>query len=155
MIGIGSIFGSGRLFGAGTAAQVAGPAALVAWVIGAVFIGMIAMSYAEVGAAYPIPGGMARYGAISHGPVLGFITGWAVWIAVASLIPIESIAATQYMSSWTFGWARDLVDAGSHRLTGFGMAVALVLTVVLWLSCYWSWTSPSSRPWPSSRTSGP
>ncbi|MGO4457169.1 APC family permease [Streptomyces sp. M-16] len=138
MIGVGSIFGSGWLFGAGTAAQVAGPAALVAWVIGAVFIGMIAMTYAEVGAAYPIPGGMARYGALSHGPVLGFITGWAVWIAVASLIPIESIAATQYMSSWSFGWAGDLVDAGSHELTAFGMAVALALTVLLWLSCYWS-----------------
>lgn len=138
MIGVGSIFGSGWLFGAGTAAQVAGPAALVAWVIGAVFIGMIAMSYAEVGAAYPIPGGMARYGAISHGPVLGFITGWAVWIAVASLIPIESIAATQYISSWSFGWAQGLVDAGSHQLTASGMAVALALTFLLWLSCYWS-----------------
>ncbi|WCD88792.1 Aspartate-proton symporter [Streptomyces xanthophaeus] len=138
MIGIGSIFGSGWLFGAGTAAQVAGPAALVAWVIGAVFIGMIAMSYAEVGAAYPIPGGMARYGSISHGPVLGFITGWAVWIAVASLIPIESIAATQYMSSWSFGWTQGLVDARSHQLTGSGMGVALLLTVLLWLSCYWS-----------------
>ncbi|MER7763671.1 APC family permease [Streptomyces sp. NPDC097619] len=138
MIGIGSIFGSGWLFGAGTAAQVAGPAALVAWVIGAVFIGMIAMSYAEVGAAYPIPGGMARYGHLSHGPVLGFVTGWAVWIAVASLIPIESIAATQYMSSWSFGWAQDLVDARNHQLTGFGMGVALLLTVLLWLSCYWS-----------------
>ncbi|WP_424211668.1 APC family permease [Streptomyces sp. BI20] len=138
MIGIGSIFGSGWLFGAGTAAQVAGPAALVAWVIGAVFIGMIAMSYAEVGAAYPIPGGMARYGHLSHGPVLGFVTGWAVWIAVASLIPIESIAATQYMSSWSFGWAKDLVDPASHHLTGSGMVVALLLTVLLWLSCYWS-----------------
>ena len=59
MIGLGSIFGSGWLFGAGQAAQVAGPAALVAWVIGAVFIGMIAMSYAEVGAAYPSPGAPA------------------------------------------------------------------------------------------------
>ncbi|MFF2926380.1 APC family permease [Streptomyces celluloflavus] len=138
MIGIGSIFGSGWLFGAGAAAQVAGPAALVAWVIGAVFIGMIAMSYAEVGSAYPIPGGMARYGHISHGPVLGFITGWAVWIAVASLIPIESIAATQYMASWNFGWAQGLVDPGSNQLTTAGMGVAMLLTVALWLTCYWS-----------------
>lgn len=136
MIGIGSIFGSGWLFGAGTAAQVAGPAALAAWVIGAVFIGMIAMSYAEVGAAYPIPGGMARYGHLSHGPVLGFVTGWAVWIAVASLIPIESIAATQYMASWGFDWAQSLVEAGS--LTASGIGVALLLTVALWLTCYWS-----------------
>ncbi|MGH4028985.1 APC family permease [Actinomycetota bacterium Odt1-20B] len=136
MIGLGSIFGSGWLFGAGKAAQVAGPAALVAWVIGAVFIGMIAMSYAEVGAAYPLPGSMARFGSISHGPVLGFITGWAVWIAIAALIPIESIAGTQYMSSWNFGWARGLVSEGS--LTGTGMAMALVLTVALWLACYWS-----------------
>ncbi|MGW7245399.1 APC family permease [Streptomyces decoyicus] len=138
MIGIGSIFGSGWLFGAGAAAQVAGPAALVAWVIGALFIGMIAMSYAEVGSAYPIPGGMARYGHLSHGPVLGFLTGWAVWIATASLIPIESIAATQYMTSWSFDWAKGLVDPATHQLTLSGTAVALVLTLALWLTCFWS-----------------
>ncbi|SEM59379.1 Amino acid transporter [Streptacidiphilus jiangxiensis] len=138
MIGIGSIFGSGWLFGAGSAAQVAGPAAIVAWVLGAVFMGLIAMSYAEVGAAYPIPGGMARYGHISHGPVLGFLTGWAVWLAVAALIPIESIAATQYMSSWNFGWAHALFDDGAHQLTFAGQGVALVLTVALWLVCFWS-----------------
>ncbi|MER5784256.1 APC family permease [Streptomyces mobaraensis] len=136
MIGLGSIFGSGWLFGAGQAAQVAGPAALVAWVIGAIFIGMIAMSYAEVGAAYPLPGAMARFGSISHGPVLGFVTGWAVWIATASLIPIESIAGTQYMASWNFGWARGLVEDGHLTATGIGMA--LLLTVALWLACYWS-----------------
>ncbi|GES27678.1 amino acid:proton symporter [Streptomyces angustmyceticus] len=138
MIGIGSIFGSGWLFGAGSAAQVAGPAAVVAWVIGVIFIGMIAMSYAEVGSAYPIPGGMARYGHLSHGPVLGFLTGWAVWIATASLIPIESIAATQYMTSWSFGWAQGLVDPATHQLTLSGTAVALVLTLALWLTCFWS-----------------
>lgn len=138
MIGIGSIFGSGWLFGAGAAAQVAGPAALVAWVIGVVFIGMIAMSYAEVGSAYPIPGGMARYGHLSHGPVLGFLTGWAVWIATASLIPIESIAATQYMTSWSFDWAKGLVGPATHQLTLSGTAVALVLTLALWLTCFWS-----------------
>ncbi|MCP3757180.1 APC family permease [Streptomyces sp. TBY4] len=136
MIGLGSIFGSGWLFGAGQAAAVAGPAAIIAWVIGAVFIGMIAMSYAEVGAAYPLPGSMARFGTISHGPVLGFITGWAVWIAIAALIPIESIAGTQYMSSWNFGWAKGLVENGG--LTTSGMAMALFLTVALWLACYWS-----------------
>ncbi|WP_438828368.1 APC family permease [Streptomyces hesseae] len=136
MIGLGSIFGSGWLFGAGQAAQVAGPAALVAWVIGAIFIGMIAMTYAEVGAAYPLPGAMARFGSISHGPVLGFITGWAVWIATASLIPIEAIAGTQYMSSWSFGWAKGLVSGGS--LTATGIATALILTFALWLACYWS-----------------
>ncbi|SDJ73867.1 APC family permease [Streptomyces indicus] len=136
MIGLGSIFGSGWLFGAGTAASVAGPAAIIAWVIGAVFIGMIAMSYAEVGAAYPLPGSMARFGAISHGPVLGFMTGWACWIAIAALIPIESIASTQYMASWNFGWAKGLVENGGLSTTGMGMA--FVLTVVLWLTCYWS-----------------
>lgn len=138
MIGIGSIFGSGWLFGAGSAAQVAGPAALVAWVIGVIFIGMIAMSYAEVGSAYPIPGGMARYGHLSHGPVLGFLTGWAVWIATASLVPIESIAATQYMTSWSFGWAKGLVDPATHQLTLSGTAMALLLTLALWLTCFWS-----------------
>lgn len=136
MIGVGSIFGSGWLFGAGQAARVAGPAALVSWAIGAVIIGLIAMSYAELGAACPASGGMVRYGHVSHGPVLGFVSGWAVWLAVASLVPIEAIASVQYMGSWNFDWAKKLVDGDGLTLSG--MFAAAVLTVALWLLCYWS-----------------
>src|SRR5690242_21148715 len=50
LTGLGSIIGSGWLFGAWRAAQIAGPGAIWAWVIGAVVIMAIALTYAELGA---------------------------------------------------------------------------------------------------------
>ncbi len=44
--GLGSIIGSGWLFGAWRAAQLAGPGAVYAWIIGAVVILFVALTYA-------------------------------------------------------------------------------------------------------------
>jgi amino acid transporter len=65
--GLGSIIGSGWLFGAWRAAQLAGPAAVYAWIIGAAIILLVALAYAELGAMFPESGGPVRYGHYSHG----------------------------------------------------------------------------------------
>jgi amino acid transporter len=44
--GLGSIIGSGWLFGAWRAAQLAGPGAIYAWIIGAVIILFVALTLA-------------------------------------------------------------------------------------------------------------
>src|ERR1700755_2558578 len=108
LTGLGSIIGSGWLFGAWHAAQLAGPGAIYAWLIGAVIILFIALTYAELGAMFPESGGMVRYGHYSHGSLVGFIAGWANWIAIVSVIPVEAEASVQYMSSWEWQWAQDL-----------------------------------------------
>ena len=73
--GLGSIIGSGWLFGAWRAAQLAGPGAIWAWMIGAVVILFVALTYAELGAMFPESGGMVRYGHYSHGSLVGFVAG--------------------------------------------------------------------------------
>jgi len=97
--GLGSIIGSGWLFGAWRAAQLAGPGAIYAWIIGAVVIMFVAVNYAELGAMLPESGGAVRYGHYSHGALVGFVAGWAAWIAVVSVIPVEAEASVQYMAS--------------------------------------------------------
>ena len=77
LTGLGSIIGSGWLFGAWKAAKIAGPAAICAWIIGAVVILAIALTYAELGAMFPESGGMVRYSHYSHGSLVGFIGAWA------------------------------------------------------------------------------
>ena len=47
LTGLGSIIGSGWLFGAWRAAGLAGPGAVWAWVLGAAIITSIALSYAD------------------------------------------------------------------------------------------------------------
>jgi amino acid transporter len=139
--GLGSIIGSGWLFGAWRAAQLAGPGAVYAWIIGAVVILFVAFTYAELGAMFPESGGAARYGHYSHGTLVGFVAGWAAWIAIVSVIPVEAEASVQYMSSWPWDWAHSLyVHAanGQGELSHAGLWIAAVLVVIYFLVNFWS-----------------
>jgi amino acid transporter len=139
--GLGSIIGSGWLFGAWRAAQLAGPGAIYAWIIGAVVILFVAFTFAELGAMFPESGGAVRYGHYSHGSLVGFVAGWAAWIAIVSVIPVEAEASVQYMSSWPWGWAHALyVHAanGQGELTLPGLSIAAVLVVIYFLLNFWS-----------------
>ncbi len=139
--GLGSIIGSGWLFGAWRAAQLAGPGAIYAWIIGAVVILFVAFTYAELGAMFPESGGAVRYGHYSHGTLVGFVAGWAAWIAIVSVIPVEAEASVQYMSSWRWAWAQGLyVHArnGQGELTVGGLSISAVLVVFYFLVNFWS-----------------
>jgi amino acid transporter len=139
--GLGSIIGSGWLFGAWRAAQLAGPGAIYAWVIGAVVILFVAFTYAELGAMFPESGGAVRYGHYSHGTLVGFVAGWAAWIAIVSVIPVEAEASVQYMSSWPWDWTHALyVNAanGQGELSVGGLSISAVLVVIYFLVNFWS-----------------
>ena len=139
--GLGSIIGSGWLFGAWRAAQLAGPGAIYAWIIGALVILFVAFTYAELGAMFPESGGSVRYGHYSHGTLVGFVAGWAAWIAIVSVIPVEAEASVQYMSSWPWAWAHALyVHAanGQGVLSVSGLLISAVLVVIYFLVNFWS-----------------
>ncbi|QPK89139.1 APC family permease [Bacillus velezensis] len=139
MVGLGSMIGSGWLFGAWRAAQIAGPAAIISWIIGMIVILFIALSYSELGSMFPEAGGMVKYTQYSHGSFIGFIAGWANWIAIVSVIPVEAVASVQYMSSWPWDWAKwtsNLVNNGT--LTGEGLGFASVLLIIYFLLNYWT-----------------
>ena len=127
-VGLGSIIGSGWLFGAAKASHLAGPAAILAWVIGAVVALTIALTYSELGSMFPKAGGMVRYGQYSHGSLAGYLAAWANWIAIVSVIPGEATASVTYMSSWKWSWAKGLYNG--TELTVSGVALASVLLVV-------------------------
>jgi amino acid transporter len=136
LTGLGSIIGSGWLFGAWRAAGLAGPGAVWAWVLGAAIIMTIALTYAELGSMFPESGGMVRYSHYSHGSLVGFIGAWANWIAIVSVIPVEAEASVQYMASWPWPWAHDLY--ANSELSHAGIAIAAVLVIVYFLLNFWS-----------------
>src|SRR3984885_12649882 len=85
--------------------------------------------------------GAARYGHYSHGTLVGFVAGWAAWIAIVSVIPVEAEASVQYMSSWPWDWAHSLyVHAanGQGVLTIPGLLISAVLVVIYFLVNFWS-----------------
>jgi len=123
---VGSIIGSGWLFGALTASQIAGPASVVAWAIGGVMIILIGLCYAELGTMFPVSGGVVRFPHYSFGSFASYTLGWITWLAVASTTSIEVEAALQYATNY-LPWLQQLRD-GVPVLTaaGFGVAAALL-----------------------------
>ena len=127
-VSIGSIIGSGWLFGALYASQIAGPAALVSWGLGAAFMLVLALIHAELGAAYPVAGGTARFPHYSHGSMVGYAIGWLWWLGAVTVAPIEVEAALQYFTHY-LSWLTK-TSGGSTVLTTQGYGIAVVLMAV-------------------------
>lgn len=139
MLALNSLIGSGWLFGSGSAAKIAGPAAIISWILGAIIIIAISLTYVELGSMFPESGGMSRYAQYSHGLLLGFIAAWANWISLVTLVPMEAVAAVQYMSSWPWSWANwthHFIHDGNITFEGLG--VVFIFMVVFTLINYWS-----------------
>ncbi len=124
---VGSIIGSGWLFGALFAAQIAGPGSIFAWLIGGVMIIFIALCYAELGTMFPVSGGVIRFPHFAFGSFASYTLGWVTWLAAASTTAIEVMAALQYAKNY-LPWLQHLDATGVPVLTpaGFGVAVALL-----------------------------
>lgn len=139
LLGLGSLIGSGWLFGAWEASSIAGPAAIISWVLGFLVIGTIAYNYIEIGTMFPQSGGMSNYAQYTHGSLLGFIAAWANWVSLVTIIPIEAVSAVQYMSSWPWHWAKPmkhLMENGS--ISTYGLLVVYLIIVIFSLLNYWS-----------------
>jgi len=136
--GITCIVGSGWLFGAYYVSQLAGPASIFAWVIGGLAVLLIGLTVVELGTMIPKSGGMIHYLRKSHGPLTGFLSGWANWVAIVVVIPAEVAASTQYVASWDYQWAHALFNPVTGTLTLTGLLFSLGLLVFYFLLNYWS-----------------
>ncbi|MEU4670768.1 APC family permease [Amycolatopsis sp. NPDC023774] len=123
---VGSVIGSGWLFGALNAAELAGPAAIVSWGIGAVMFILIGMTYAELGTMFPHSGGVARFPHYSFGSFASFSMGWVTWIAAAAVSPIEVLAVVQYATNY-LPWLETLDADKNAVLTPAGTGICIVL----------------------------
>ncbi len=122
----GSIIGSGWLFGALGASAIAGPSAIIAWIIASGIVIILALVHAELGGLFPVSGGSSRFPHYAFGSFAGAIFGWFSYIQAATVAPIEVLAAIQYMS--TASWAKGFYSS-SGTLTGSGILVAIALMI--------------------------
>ncbi|AKP68489.1 amino acid:proton symporter [Companilactobacillus ginsenosidimutans] len=141
MFGLSAIIGSGWMFGSSQAAKVAGPAAILAWIIGAILVFIIALVYVEIGTMFPEDGAMSRFAMYTHGSLLGHVSSWANWLSLLAILPIEAVASVQYMSSWPWAWAKwtNSLMTGDH-LSMLGTVAATVMLFVFTFVNYFSVT---------------
>ena len=133
---LGSMIGSGWLFGPLHAAQIAGPYSLIAWFIGGVAIMLLAMVYAELTALMPYSGAVIHFPRISHGELAARIYSWINFLGYVCIAPVETMAIISYTNNI---WPGLTTYAGVLTTTGLTCACLLLgfFTLINFLSIRW------------------
>ena len=121
-----SIIGSGWLFGALFAAQAAGTAALLGWIIAGVIVIILALVHAELGGMYPVSGGTARFPHFAFGSIAGISFGFFSWLQAVTVAPIECFAVMTYGSYYWHG----LYNPVTKNVTGTGFVMTIILMAI-------------------------
>ncbi|HEY1939211.1 MAG TPA: amino acid permease [Candidatus Angelobacter sp.] len=100
MVGIGGSIGTGLLLGAGAAIQIAGPAVVITFLIGALITWTVAMALGEMSSVHPAAGSFGVYAELYLNPWAGFIARYGYWFAVVMVVGSEVVAAATYMRQW-------------------------------------------------------
>jgi amino acid transporter len=123
-VSVGSMIGSGWMFGPLLAAKIAGPYAILAWILGGFLVMVIALVFIELSVMFPLTGGVARFPQFSHGPLISFVMTWIACVAYLLLPPIEVQSLLLYAGHYIPGLVH--VGDGQH-LSGLGVCCAVML----------------------------
>lgn len=100
LIALGGAIGVGLFLGSATAIKTAGPALLLSYIIGGIFILFIMRSLGELAVAYPVSGSFSAYANKFIGPLAGYITGWTYWFMWVVTCMAEITAVGVYVQFW-------------------------------------------------------
>ncbi len=97
MMGLGSIVGTGVFVSIGVAADVAGPAVVLAIVLAGLLAMCNALSSAQLAATHPVSGGTYAYGYAVLSPALGFTAGWMFLLAKSASAATAALGFAGYL----------------------------------------------------------
>jgi amino acid efflux transporter len=144
-VSIGAVLGTGVIALPALAAQVAGPASLIAWA-GLVALSVpLAVTFATLGARYPDAGGVSTYVRRAFGGRAAAACGWCFYFAVPAGAPAAAMFGGGYVSAALGGGMRTtlitaaliiaavaLANAGGLRIAGrIQLALAGLLILLL------------------------
>lgn len=127
----GGMIGSGWLFSPFISAQMAGSNALVSWGIAAIFMLLIALPLCELGALFPVSGGLSNYPTFTHGREVGFLFAWTAWLSYVVMTPIEIQAILQYSSHFFPRLIQQQTAVLTLSGIGYAVAIGIMFFVVL------------------------
>lgn len=129
MAGVAGVIGSGWLLGALSSANVAGPASILSWIIGGIFMVVLAIPFLELSSLAPSTGALARWPQLTHGKLTSFLMGWGLYLSYAVVPPIEAEASIQYANNYIPG----LYNNHTGLLTTEGLWIAALLVLVFFV----------------------
>ncbi|MBK0413160.1 amino acid permease [Chromobacterium haemolyticum] len=97
---LGSAIGTGLFYGSAAAIQMAGPAVLLAYLIGGAAVYMVMRALGEMAVHNPVAGSFGHYATSYLGPLAGVITGWTYAFEMIIVCLADVTAFGIYMSLW-------------------------------------------------------
>lgn len=110
LISLGGVIGSGYFLGTGYVLEQAGPASVLAYLLGGAIVLCVMLCLAELAVEKPIAGSFVNYAKENISPTWACGVGWAYWITWVAYVPSEMIAAGIIMNHFVpavgqLGWA--------------------------------------------------
>jgi amino acid efflux transporter len=121
---VGAVLGTGVISMPALAADVAGPASLLAWLTLIVLSAPLAWTFAALGARHPDGGGIATYVRLAFGPRAAGAVGWCFYFAV----PLGAPAAAAFAG----GYVADVVGGGRITVLATFLVVMGIVFVMNW-----------------------
>ncbi|KPA92387.1 amino acid permease [Pseudomonas asplenii] len=97
---LGSAIGTGLFYGSASAIQMAGPAVLLAYLIGGAAVFMVMRALGEMAVHNPVSGSFGQYASTYVGPMSGFILGWTYAFEMVIVGLADVTAFGIYMGFW-------------------------------------------------------
>lgn len=100
MIALGCAIGTGLFYGSAGAIQLAGPAIMLSYFIGGVFIYLVVRALGEMAVYHPVSGSFSTYAYKYWGDFAGFLSGWNYWFNYVAISMAEISVVGIYMNFW-------------------------------------------------------
>ncbi|MBJ9974946.1 amino acid permease [Pseudomonas sp. S75] len=97
---LGSAIGTGLFYGSASAIQMAGPAVLLAYLIGGAAVFMVMRALGEMAVHNPVAGSFGQYASTYLGPLAGFVLGWTYAFEMIIVCIADVTAFGIYMGFW-------------------------------------------------------
>ncbi|MGW8375170.1 amino acid permease [Streptomyces sp. ODS28] len=99
-IALGSAIGTGLFYGSSESIKAAGPAVLLAYLIGGAAVFLVLRSLGEMAVSNPSAGSFGEYATKHLGPLAGFTTGWTYAFEMVIVCIADITAVGVYMAFW-------------------------------------------------------
>lgn len=97
---LGSAIGTGLFMGSSGAIQTAGPAVILAYIIGGAAVFMVMRALGEMVVRHPVSGSFGQYASRYIHPFAGFLVGWTFAFEMFLVAVFDATAIGVYMRFW-------------------------------------------------------
>ena len=112
----GAVLGAGILVLPAIAAEMAGPASLLSWLLMGLFSLPMVITIGLMSSRYPDAGGMAAYVNRAFGPLAGNLTGLLILSAMPLGMPVTALVGAHYLGSLLTGTSGEIHAAAAGLL---------------------------------------